>query len=141
MRMTVASWNMIHHFKMIEFNEPMQMDQDLLFKLDAMREWVGRRFIIHASYATDGHSTDSMHYHGKAVDGHFVDLSAVQQFFAAEQFNWGGLGFYSAWNYPGIHVDTRSIGSAEKAARWWRDERGLYHSVDLATIAAVVQTA
>ena len=75
MRMTVASWNMMKHFKPGETTQPMLMDQDLMFKLDAMRGWVGKPFIVHASYATDGHSTDSMHYQGKAVDGHFVGLS------------------------------------------------------------------
>ena len=129
MRMTVADWNMMKHFARAEVNEPMQMDQELMFKLDAMRTWVGKPFHIHSSYEIDGHAVDSLHPHGKAVDGHFEELTAIEQYIIAEQFNWGGLGFYPTWNNPGIHVDTRIIARGEKAARWWRDERGIYHAV------------
>ena len=146
MRMTKADWNYIHNFLESEFDEPMLMDSTLIHKLDVMRSWVGKPFVVHHSYATDGHSTDSMHYEGKAVDGHFVGLSAVEQYLLAEQINWGGLGFYPFWinkntgeKIPGIHVDTRPLEMAEKGARWWRDEHGLYHPINLETIAEIVK--
>lgn len=129
MRMNIAAWNMVHNFKMAEFNEPMMMDQDLMFKLDTMRTWVGRPFIIHVSYATEGHSEDSTHYYGKAVDGHFEGLTIAEQYVYAEAFNWQGLGVYPYWHKPGIHVDNRLIGPTEKAARWWRDRDGTYKAL------------
>ncbi len=148
MRMNLAAWNMVHNFKMTEFNEPMQMDQDLIFKLDTMRTWVGKPFIVLASYATDGHSTDSMHYHGRAVDGYFKGLTAIEQYMVAEQFNWGGLGFYPYWEnkitrekLPGIHVDTRLMAPGEKAIRWWRDKGEIYQPVNLVTISSIVKAA
>ncbi len=139
MRMTKADWNFLHNFSEAEFGYPLLMDATLMHRLDVMRSWVGKPFVIHASYATEGHSTDSLHYEGKAVDGHFVGLTAIEQYMAAEQFNWGGLGFYPAWNNPGIHVDTRIIGATEKAARWWRNEKGVYHSIDLGIIKTIIE--
>jgi len=129
MRMTIASYNTLKHFSQTEFPDPLMMDQDLMFKLDAMRDTVGLPFIIHASYATEGHSPDSTHYQGLAIDGHFEGLSAVDQYLISEEWNWNGLGFYVAWNFPGIHVDVRILAPYEKAARWWRDENGIYHAV------------
>lgn len=141
MRMNVAAWKMIHNFSWHEFNEPMKMDQDLLFKLDTMRTWVGRPFIVHASYEAEGHAADSLHPYGKAVDGHFEGLTAIEQYMLAEQFNWGGLGFYPHWNQPGLHLDTRFVPPGEKAARWWRDADGIYQPVDLATISDLLRAA
>jgi len=137
MRMTKADWNYVHNFRESEFDEPMLMDATLIHKLDVMRSYVGKPFVIHKSYATEGHSKDSMHYQGKAIDGHFVGMTVLEQYLIAEQFNWGGLGFYPAWNQPGIHVDTRTLEMTEKGARWWRDADGIYHDIDIATVAEI----
>jgi len=87
--------------------------------MDAARNYVARPFIVH--FSTDGiHNPDSLHYTGGSLDGHFVGLSAVDQYLLMEQFNPPGLGFYSYWNSQGVYIDIRILKSAEKVARWWR---------------------
>lgn len=134
MKMTEATWQELKYFKPAEVTDPLLMDQELMFMLDAMRHIIGRSFQIHASHATQGHSPDSAHYQGRAIDGHFDGLSVIEQYILAEQWNWPGLGFYPAWNNPGIHIDTRFVEPYRKGARWWRDKDGIYHSVTMEAI-------
>jgi uncharacterized protein YcbK (DUF882 family) len=84
--------------------------------------------MIHSTTGGE-HVKGSVHYDGLAVDGHFTDLSAAEQFVICEQFNPSGLGFYPYWNSPGIHMDVRNLRAYEKGARWWRDKAGAYHAV------------
>jgi len=142
-RMTKADWVVLDHFGMEEkdqqgrfaFPLPYAMDVELMFRLDEMRRVIGRMFVVHES--TGGEHTSEFHGLGKAVDGHFVGLSAIEQYLHAEHFNWPGLGFYPHWHDPGIHVDTRGLGPYQKAARWWRNNQGVYNSI---TPGIILQT-
>ncbi len=134
-KMTFKDWGALRHFHLYERDQrgrfayplPYILEFDLMHKLDEMRNSVGSPFVIHES--TGGVHTAEWHGLGIAVDGHFVGLSAVEQYLYAEQFNWPGLGFYPYWNDPGIHVDMRRVGLHEKGARWWGDTMGNYHSI------------
>jgi len=134
-RMVKQDWGHLTHFSMEEkdqqgrfaFPRPYVMDVGLMFHLEAMRKAVGQPFIIHES--TGGIHDSDLHGLGMAVDGHFIGLSAIEQYLYAEQWNWPGLGFYPHWNDPGIHIDTRALGPDEKGARWWKDTHGGYQAI------------
>jgi len=134
-RMNKMDWDYLQHFTVGEkdqqgrlaFPHPAAMDVGLMFRLDAMRKVVGQPFIIHES--TEGTHDANLHGLGMAIDGHFIGLSAVEQYLYAEQWNWPGLGFYPHWNDPGIHIDMRALAADEKGARWWKDTHGGYQSI------------
>ena len=79
------------------------------------------RIIIHAGYATSGHSDGSQHYQGNAADFHIetsipyhvqIDrmLNILMRLQVADRV---GLGIYPDWNNPGFHLDVRG-----RRARW-----------------------
>ena len=109
-KMKTEDWPLLHFFTPNEpdqqgrpaFPKPYLMDRPLMFRLDAMRGVVGKEFIVHES--TGGIHTEPLHGLGLGIDGHFVGLSAIEQYLYAEQWRWPGLGFYPFWNDPGILV-------------------------------------
>lgn len=132
---TLKWWNEnIRHFDPEEFttwpgispNERIRTTLDYMnpllgLKLDALREYVGKPIIIHEGYAESGHSENSAHYFGNAVDLHIEGLNLIEQYLVAERFLWGGLGLYPEWNTPGLHLDIREAGaylSYKRAKRW-----------------------
>ena len=83
-------------------------------------EWV---LIIHAGKATNGHSKNSQHYKGKAIDFHWVDKTGkVVPLFAQEKvadlFPWIGKGSYPGWNSPGLHRDLRKRRKYNEGYSW-----------------------
>ena len=96
----------------------------LLLLLDALREEIGHPFVVHCAYETGGHSPNSQHYLGNAVDFHIEGLSfpeaiermeeALERLQVADRV---GFGIYPDWNNPGFHLDVRNVG---RKVRWGR---------------------
>jgi len=74
---------------------------------------------IHCAFELGGHSANSYHYKGLAVDFHFsktystlvneyVALEAVLKEMKLDKFV--GLGVYPYWNSKGFHLDLRGVG-------------------------------
>lgn len=115
--MILSDWDAIKHFSQSEkWGDWSKMDREIFFKLDAMREYCGRSIIIHCGYEAGGHTADSQHYKGRAVDIHIDGLDEIEQYLIAERFSWRGIGLYPDWNSPGLHLDTRE----DDPARWGR---------------------
>lgn len=114
--MTHDEWRELIWFSSAEdWEDADKMSFELLVKLDALRCYIGHPIIIHCGYASKGHSKNSMHYTGQAVDIHIVDISIVEAWLAAERFDFGGIGVYPRWGNPGLHLDVRY---ARPGARW-----------------------
>lgn len=132
------NWSKVKHFTEKEnWGSPSLMDYDLIYGLDALREYVGLPVIIHCGYATKGHSKKSWHYTGHAVDCHIENMSILDQYLAAERFGFGGIGVYPYWVKPGLHLDTRHLAPYEKGARWvgvMKDRKQIYLALDEGTI-------
>ena len=106
------NWHRLKYFDKDEnWGNPYILCEELLLKLDVLREEIGHPFIV--TSGTQGkHRPNSLHYQGKAVDfvcpdydGHAIDfiLKAVQRGFS-------GIGWYPHWQYKGkacggMHVD------------------------------------
>jgi len=76
--MTEKDWEKVKYFKKIEFVCPCcgrcEMDKELIWKLDLLRELVGEPLIIESGYRCERHNKavggapNSAHLRGKAVD-------------------------------------------------------------------------
>jgi len=124
MLMTDALWERIKFFKKTEkWGDWTKLHAELVFLLDAFRLYVGKSVIIHNAYSAAGHSDDSYHYLGMAVDLHVKGLSLVDQFIAASRFDgFNGIGLYPDWTNPGLHLDIRPHKlKFEPDARWIRN--------------------
>lgn len=102
------------------------MNPQLILKLDALREFVGRPLVVHVGFAVAGHSSGSQHYLGNAADFHIEGLTLLEQFLAAERFNFAGIGLYPFWEQLGLHCDVRPLTARQPGPRWLRDEKGTY---------------
>ena len=77
---------------------------------------------IHVGRTDKGHSKDSRHYPGDAVDFHWekdgkvVPLAAQRA--VADLFDWAGKGEYPEWKSPGLHRDRRSLGELGQGTSW-----------------------
>ena len=106
--MTTNEWQELTWFSSAEnWGDADKMSYELLVKLDALRDFLGKRIVIHCGYATKGHSRNSMHYVGQAVDLHIEGLSVIEAWLASERFDFGGIGLYPKWENPGLHLDVR----------------------------------
>ena len=122
------NWDNVKFFKPSEFVSPGLMNPELIYALDALRAKVGARFNVHSSYRAGDEGT---HGKGLAVDGHFVGVSLIDQFLAAEKsLLFGGIGLYPYWNNPGIHLDVRKNTKEKGGARWGRNAAGVYVALD-----------
>lgn len=105
------NWDKIRHFRPDEFKEDYRkVSPDLIRYMDALREYAEVPIIIHEAWASGGHSENSYHYSGLAVDFHFGgSLSPLTEFSLILSLRvFGGVGYYPGWNNPGWHVDLRS---------------------------------
>ena len=123
------NWDKVRRFfKPSEFVSPELISPELIYALYALRVKVGRPFIVHSSYRGGDEGT---HGKGLAVDGHFEDVSLVDQFLAAEKsLLFGGIGLYPYWNRPGLHLDVRATTKEKGGARWGRNAAGVYVALD-----------
>ncbi len=118
-------WDFVKHFKPEEFNEPQKIDPSLIYLIDKIRDGYGCPIRINASYATTGHSPNSYHYKGLALDFVFLENKPdyLRQFIYLSRFlAIGGLGFYLDWHMPGWHIDLRKV---RKRVMWFR-RNGVY---------------
>ena len=117
--MTKGQWEQVKHFSPNEnWGNPYKMSFELLRRLDALREFVSHRIIIHCGYSNGGHTENSQHYLGKAVDFHIENVSLINQYLAAERFMFTGIGIYPDWNNPGLHCDVRYKSNESPQDRW-----------------------
>ena len=127
--MTQKDWNTIRYFKMNEnWGDPFQMEKELMVKLEKLRGYIKKPIVIHCGYSVDGHSSQSYHYKGMAVDMHIVGLSLLDQYLVAELFDFWGIGVYPFWNNQGLHLDIRT----DKITRWVRNDKNVYTSLNSA---------
>ena len=87
---------------------------ETVHRLDSLRGWVNCPIIITAGYDSQGHSSDSYHYKGKAVDIIIcTDMSMRQQWDYIRISGFAGIGVYPEWKYKdfkgGWHCDSREI--------------------------------
>jgi hypothetical protein len=119
---TALVFPVLKNFNFGEFGDYTQaLDVLMLTGLQTIRTVVGKPFIIHEAFATKGHSPNSYHYKGQAVDGHFKGAVKEKDLMEVySKIDWwpGGIGIYPYWNTPGFHID---IGEKR---RWWRNEDG-----------------
>ncbi len=120
-------WDYIKGFSREEkWGEPDKMNGLTLLLLSAVRKSIreldpNAYIVIHAGYATKGHTSNSQHYHGNAVDFHIVTvipydiqvgyvLNILKEL---QVFDKVGFGIYPDWRSPGFHIDCRG-----ELARW-----------------------
>ena len=115
-----VNWSNVQFFKPAEFTAPDRLNPILVYKLDDLRAFLGMPCVITADWANAGHSADSQHYLGNAIDCYFLDVPLLTQYLAAERFGFGGLGLYPDWSHPGLHLDVRDCSKQGYAARWGR---------------------
>lgn len=117
--MTTLNWTQIKNFKKEEWKkDPSKTHPTLILTLDQIREKtkeilppLGAPIIIHVAWDNSGHSPNSYHYKGMAVDFHFKQntLTYLEQLTLLLSFNQlGAIGFYPTWNNPGWHIDIRT---------------------------------
>jgi len=63
-------------------------------------------FIVH-DINNGEHNTNSLHYIGEAIDGHFRGLTLYQTALLLFKSRFGGIGLYPDWKHKGIHADIR----------------------------------
>jgi len=126
--MIAEDWKRVRHFTPDEaWGDRRRVHRNLVFLLDAFRAFIGRPVVIHNAYAQNGHTDESYHYRGMAVDLHVEGLSVFDQFIEATRFEFGGIGVYPFWNNPGLHLDIRPrSGAFAPEARWMRTKAGVY---------------
>jgi len=125
--MTWEDWNKVQYFTPNEnWGDWTKLEKNVIFLLDRMRGEIGRSIIIHCAYEAGGHSTQSQHYLGRAVDCHIKNTPLLEQYLLAERYGWSGIGLYTDWNNPGLHLDLRRESddyddlTLYKGARWGR---------------------
>lgn len=126
-------WTKIKYFKESEWGDVSKLEPNLIYLLDEFREFVGKPIVIHCAYDKNGHTTNSQHYLGKAVDFHIKGMNWRDQYYAAVRFGkWTGIGVYPDWNNPGLHCDIRDLDKNKSFAKWCRWQ-GKYIGTDEAT--------
>jgi len=63
-------------------------------------------FVVHDINQGE-HSKGSLHYEGKAIDGHFAHLPLERQWFLCMLAGFKGIGIYPEHKTPDIHADIR----------------------------------
>jgi len=85
-----------------------KVDKKLKNALDKVRDIANVPIIINVAYNDSGHSKNSYHYKGKAVDFYFKGLTNLEQFACISAVpELKGIGYYPWWNNPGWHCDIR----------------------------------
>lgn len=130
-------WSNLKNFQKKEWiSDPSKVNIALVEMVDELTSFVKQEHgsratcVVHVAYEPSGHSENSQHYLGNAVDLHFAGVHIFDQYLAAERFNFSGLGVYPFWNSPGLHLDVRKLASY-KGARWWKDKNDKYRDLDL----------
>ena len=132
-------WDVIEGFSLNEkWGDPYKVNGLTLLLLSAVRKSIryydpNAYIVVHAGYATDGHTAKSQHYRGNAVDFHIVTeipydivvgylLAIFKELQVSDKI---GFGIYPDWNSPGFHIDTRG-----ELARWGYIDEVIYFGLD-----------
>ena len=124
--MEPEQWKEIPFFKPKEFVNPEILNFDFMLKMVALRRFIRSRIIISSSFRENSpgeHSRGAVDIVVPDYSGSIVDL-----YFAAERFDFRGLGIYNHWEYKnklvgGLHLDDRIT----KIAARWIGARDGYH--------------
>ena len=123
--MNQKDWGKVRFFTKNEnWGDPLMMERDLIFLLEELRGRFDCPFVIHCGYETSGHTQNSQHYRGNAVDFHvvgpqFLDaIDLIGRYIGPAPTGFDrdgviGLGIYPHWRDPGFHLDLRGY-----RARW-----------------------
>lgn len=129
----------LRHFKPSEFGASWPLlSQELLLKLDDLRERLGSRVLISpapGSLIRPAGGSESQHVYGRAADIMIPDAPLVAAYNAAREVGFTGIGVYPLWKpYKGLHVDVRPDRTPGNPALWagLKDANGkqYYTSVD-----------
>ena len=122
----MLTWDSVKWFKSEEFDDTYKinlgkdMDMETVHRLDSLRGWVACPIIVTAGFDSRGHSTDSYHYKGKAVDIIIcTDMTMMEQWEYIRISGFAGIGVYPDWKYKdfkgGWHCDSRNV------SQLWRE--------------------
>lgn len=151
-RMTEDDWKGIEHFSPREkFGDSLQMSFYFMKTLDKFRDFLDLvypcKMVITAGWSDTGHTSNSQHYKGKAVDGYLVKdgkrVSLLQTYLLLTKFYRGGLhipkftgiGLYKVNSIAGkhyIHIDGRQQQSLKGIATWAGLSEEIYETSYLA---------
>ena len=111
------NWDNIRHFHKSEFNGPDLLIPKLIYTMDELRNYIGRRIHIHCDYEK---RDKGYHPLGMAIDFHAEGMHFFDLFLACTRFDqFNGIGVYPDWNNPGVHVDVRpKIDDYQCDSRW-----------------------
>jgi|GEM_PF-892902 len=133
-KMLEEDWKRVRHFSPKErWGNWRKVDRNLVFLIDAFREFVGKPVVLHNAYDTAGHTDGSYHYRGMALDAHVEGMTLMDMFFALTRFDeFNGVGLYPFWTWdgklcPGFHGDIRPKSERFKPdSRWMCTRGGVY---------------
>lgn len=131
-----TDWTRVKNFERKEWRmKPDLVSSELIYLVDDLTTYLKEKnshqpvCIIHVAYENTGHSEDSEHYRGLAVDLHFNGLTLIEQYLAAERFPFTGIGVYPYWNQLGLHLDVREL-KTPYGARWGKSKEDEYVSLN-----------
>jgi uncharacterized protein YcbK (DUF882 family) len=135
--MAPEDWEALRYFDPSEkWGQPAGMDVALLQALDELRHFVGQKIVIHCGKEP---RPKGWHPYGRAVDLHIVNLDLITQWLAAARFSaFHGIGVYTWWHHPGLHLDTRPLAHQGPIARWGCTAPGVYVPLDAAFIRSAL---
>ena len=84
-------------------------------------------FVVHDINQGE-HSKGSLHYEGKAIDGHFKHLPLERQWFLCTLAGFKGIGVYYDWDHVGVHCDIRD---QDVMSVWYKNGEYNYNRIDL----------
>lgn len=126
----MVDWDAIKYFKKSEFSNPDKLSNELILRLDKLRELLNVPCHIHSDYR-EGDS--GFHGKGLAVDVHFQGIgtpgSKMRLFeiaIVARQMGFKGVGMYPYWNDPGLHLDLRTNPTywfQDNLSHWTEEEK------------------
>lgn len=137
-------WENINYFDKEEWKkDPSKASRLLVYETDKLRGRVVRPCYIHVCWDDSGHSANSYHYTGQAVDIHFQEshhsnTKSKEDLFTEllcilQSNNINGIGFYPDWEpRPGWHIDVRN---REEKLLWARIEGKYVYGVDAIFLA------
>jgi len=140
--MTEEQWKEFEFFSPSDnWGNPQLIDYSLVKELEGLRKFIGTAIRIHC--ATQGvHAPKSYHYAIPcvAVDCSTKGISLVNFYLGAERFGFTGIGIYTWWKKPGLHIDRRPIPAGESKARWASVEEGKYIALDEKFLKGLLST-
>lgn len=110
------------HFDRYEFVNPDNMDEQFLKLLDLFRDHLGIILKVTGSNEQTGHSKNSFHYLGLAIDGDAL-MNPLDFFIKASMFRFTGLGLYFIMDGDEVvdwyfHIDLRKKSIYEPSVYW-----------------------